>query len=226
MSIPFPSRAERVSGALLLVLAALAGAGCQPQALATSTTPAAIAPEVDTSAPLAAGQGRLVVDVEDGPVTVERIQLEPQPANAPGEGTIQRWRFEERPEVLCASTPCVVDLPVGNVLLGFPTLGSEELVTRVLVHVSEEPTVYRRALDQYFPRRAGMLGVGVPSLLVGLGSASAGAALLPQGLDRDDRGRTIAGAVTLGVGVALFAIGYWLIKQGRHSLRPGASVHF
>ena len=162
----------------------------------------------------------------DGPVTVERIQLEPQPANAPGEGTIQRWRFEERPEVLCASTPCVVDLPVGNVLLGFPTLGSEELVTRVLVHVSEEPTVYRRALDQYFPRRAGMLGVGVPSLLVGLGSASAGAALLPQGLDRDDRGRTIAGAVTLGVGVALFAIGYWLIKQGRHSLRPGASVHF
>lgn len=214
------------------LLLALALAGCQPRVLPASSLPPATTPPVDTSAPVPEGHGRLILDVEEGPVAIHRVALEPTPSGNPvqvGEGpAVQRWRFAERLELLCSETPCVADLPIGNVLLAFPMVGADDESLRAtdLVHVSAEATVYRRHLDRYHPRRGGMVGVGAVSAVLGFGGALAGGLVLRNGLDDDHQGRTIGGAIALGVGALALAFGIWLTKRGRVAIRPGSSIHY
>ncbi|NIS32947.1 MAG: hypothetical protein GWO04_24650 [Actinobacteria bacterium] len=206
--------------------------GCPPRVLPASSLPPATTPTVDTGAPVPEGHGRLVIDVEEGPVEVRRVELAPQASGNPvqiGDGpTVQRWRFAERLEPLCSETPCVADLPLGNVLLSFPMLGAADDALRStdLVHVSAEPTVYRRHLDVHHPRRGAMVGVGALSAILGFGGAFAGALVLRNGLDDGHQGRTLGGAISLGVGALAMAFGIWLTKRGRVAVRPGSSIHY
>lgn len=216
----------------LVLLVALAALGCEPRVLPASTLPPATTPGVDTSAPVPEGHGRVVIDIEEGPVPIRQVVLDPQPSGNPvqlGEGPpVQRWRFAERLEPVCAETPCVADLPLGNVLLAFPMAGAddESLFATDLVHVSAEPSVYRRHLDIYYPRRGAMVGVGTVSAVLGFGGALGGALVLRNGLDDGHQGRTIGGAIALGVGALAMAFGIWLTKRGRVTIRPGSSIHY
>jgi len=135
------------------------------------------------------------------------------------------YRFGEAPAVLCPATPCVHDLPVGNVLLGFPVIGSDALEVE-LVHIGPDPSVYRRALSVYEDHSGGLRVFGITITSIGAASAITGTALLPIGLSKDNAGLTTAGGVTLGGGALLIALGIWAIRTDSPTFRPGSSSHF
>lgn len=169
------------------------------------------------------GHGRLVVDVVEGPVRVQRVQMKATPVDR---GSRVTYRFEEASEVLCAASPCVTDLPAGNILLGFPVIGDPDAMETELVHVGLEPSVYRRTLSLYEDRTGGTRVFGIIATALGGTAMITGTALLPAGLSKDHDGLAIAGGITLGAGAALLALGIWAIRADAPTFRPGAANHF
>ncbi len=210
----------------LLIAAAIAllsGAGCVRN-LPPAATPAQVVPAAAVAGPPAAGQGRLVVDVVDGPTPVSRINMEARPMDDGHGRTI--YRFVRVPHRLCDASPCVVDLQPGNVLVGFPVDGRPSRIEGELVHVAAGTTVYRRVLSQYRDQSGSLYVLGIIGTAVGAASAITGATLLPIGLSHDSNGLTTAGGITLGAGAALVALGIWAIRHDAPTFRPGASIHF
>jgi hypothetical protein len=85
--------------------------------------------------------------------------------------------------------------------------------------------VYRRALGA---RRSGGAGfvLGVLGATFGGISLATGAALFPVGLATDKSGLTTSGAITLGVGAVLTALGIWAIAENPALEQPGAGAHY
>lgn len=223
MTLPlFPrvSQRHRVPAALALLTAA-ASAACV-KTLPPAPTPQPVIPRIDAAA-TPEGRARLVVDVVEGPTPVHRVSMTPRPSDS-GQGR-PSVRFVETPEVLCAGTPCVADLPAGNILLGFPVLGRDAMEVE-LVHVGPDPSVYRRSLSIYDNRSRATRVLGIIGTSLGGASALTGMALLPIGLARDHDGLTLAGGITLGAGAALVAIGIWAITHDPPTFRPGSSNHY
>lgn len=187
-------------------------------------TPEKVAPAVDTVAPPESGHGRLVVDVVDGPTPVRRVRMESKQTDD-GRGRVA-YRFFESAELLCATSPCVADLPTGNVLLRFPVLGDERASEIELVHVGPRATVYRRSLSQYDGRTGSTRVLGIVATAVGASAAITGTALLPIGLSKGNDDLTLSGGITLAAGAALLALGIWAITSDSPTYRPGSSVHF
>lgn len=205
-----------------VTLAAAATAACVKQ-LPPAPTPQAIAPPIATPAP-AAGQGTLVVDVTDGPTPVQRVHMGTQPITD-SQGRVS-YRLFEQPQEMCPASPCVVAMPPGNVMLGFPVIGDRGALEVELVHVDAEPTTYRRTLSVYTDNTGALRKLGIVSTSVGGTAALTGVVLLPIGLAKDIDGLTVAGGVTLGVGALLTAWGIWAIRRDAPTFRPGASIHF
>jgi hypothetical protein len=201
----------------------LSAAACRVT-LPPAAAPEAIVPQVDVKAPLAQGQGRLVVDVADGPSSVQQVHMRAQEVDD-GQGGV-RFQFLEAPELLCAASPCVTDLPTGNLLLGFPVVGDPGAMEVELVHVGAETSVYSRTLSQYNGRTGKTRVLGIIGTALGGTAATAGVALLPVGLAKDIDGLTIAGGVSLVAGSALLALGIWAIRSDSPTYRPGSSIHF
>ena len=183
--------------------------------------PEAAMPSVDLSRPRPAGTGRLVVDVPDGSVAVSRITVRSVPDG-------EHVALVEEPTEACAVTPCVLDVPIGNVLLAFPVLGNEgALSTPELVHVGEEPTVFRRNLDVYEDGRRGLyrtggifMGLAVVAIIAGF--------IVGQSADDGGEGRDqrIVGTSMLAGGVVLAIPSYLMLRFGSPTQTPGSSVHF
>jgi hypothetical protein len=212
-----PDRIVRIIAAIATVSASACVRQLPPRA-----TPDPVAPQVDTSTPIPEGHGRLVVDVVDGPVSVQRVQMEGQPStNAQGRPT---FRFVEVPHTLCSS-PCVADVPQGNMLLGFPVIGSNRLDVE-LVHVGPDPSVYRRSLSIYTDNHRGARILGIISTSVGGAALITGISLLSIGLGKDLDGMTAAGGITLGAGVVLTTAGILMIRRFAATYKPGAANHF
>ncbi|MCE9576759.1 MAG: hypothetical protein K8W52_26670 [Deltaproteobacteria bacterium] len=206
-----------------IVAAIAAQAACVRQ-LPPLPTPAPIAPPIATSAPIASGQGRLVIDIVDGPAPVRRILMQPQTTqDAQGRSHVT---FGETHALVCAATPCLADVTVGNVLLGFPVIGRADDLEIELVHVGERPTVYRRTLSVYENHTGAVRVLGIIGASVGSASVITGAALLPIGLAKDHDGLTTAGGLTLGVGAAVLALGIWAIRHDAPTFRPASSNHY
>jgi hypothetical protein len=206
---------------VLATLSALS-AGCV-KVLPPAATPQPVAPAVAVGHPPAAGHGRVVVDVVDGPTPVHRVHMEPRQI-ADGQGRV-RFRFFEVSELLCAASPCVADLPAGNVLLGFPVVGDENAIEVELVHVGPEPTVYRRALS-YHGRGKAMRVLGIIGTALGGSATATGAVFLPLGLSRGSDAFTIAGATSLAAGAGLLTLGIIAINVYAPTYRVGSSIHF
>ena len=185
--------------------------------------PQVVVPRVEAAPPPPNGYGRLVVDVVEGPTPVQQIRMESKPVDN-GRGR-QSYRFFETPTVLCAVSPCATDVPAGNVLLGFPVIGNSAMEVE-LVNVGPEPSVYRRSLSIYEDHTGAVRVLGVVSASVGAASAITGIALLPIGLSKENDGLAAAGAITLGAGAALLALGIWAIRHDAPTYRPGSSNHF
>jgi hypothetical protein len=215
---------QRVGTAGALVLAAaLASAGCVRE-LPPRPAPDAIVPAMNTASEPAPGQGRLVIDVVDGPAPVQRVDMKAEPFDD-GQGRT-RFRFHEAPEPLCATSPCVVDLTPGNVLLGFPVAGDDHPLEVELVHVGEETAVYRRSLSHYRRNKGALWVLGIVGTSLGGTSMITGTTLLPLGLSDGNDGLTIAGATTLGGGALLLTLGILAIRADSPTFRPGSAIHF
>jgi hypothetical protein len=206
-------------GVMQLVGLAVVIAGCVKRLPPAPPPPAMVPPGIaaEQVAPPASG-GRLIVDVVDGPTPVQRIRMDARPI-------ARGFQFVETPEALCPVSPCVKELPPGNVLLGFPVIGDDATEVE-LVNIGPETSVYRRSLS-VFHRRGGTLRVlGIIATSLGGASVATGTTLLPIGLSRGNDGLTEAGAITLGGGGLLIAIGVWAILHERSTYRPGSSTHF
>jgi hypothetical protein len=121
-------------------------------------------------------------------------------------------------------TPCVFDLPPGHQLLAFPMHGWRQVEVDD-VWVSPTPSLYRRALGWGRSGGAGFV-LGVLGATFGGMSLATGAALLPVGLATDKSGLTTSGAITLGVGAVLTALGIWAIAENPELRRPGAGAQY
>lgn len=191
--------------------------------LPPAATPEPVAPPVAAAAPPPAGYGRLVIDVVDGPAPVQRIHMVSKPRDN-GRGRVTYQLFE-KPEILCAASPCAADVPAGNILVGFPVIGKDDIEVELL-NVGPDPSVYRRSLSIYEDRTGGLRVFGIIMTAVGGTAAMTGTVLLPIGLAKDNDGLTTAGAVTLGTGAALLVFGIWAIRHDAPTFRPGSSNHF
>lgn len=193
------------------------------QELPPAATPDRVVPTIATVTTPAEGQGRLVIDVVDGPTAIDRIQMEPHPIkDEAGRESFQFWESTSR---LCETTPCVVDLTPGNILLAFPIVGRDNAVETELVHVGADPSVYRRALSHYDPP-GGTYVLGIVGTAIGGMTLIPGLVFLPLGLAKGNDGFTIAGAITLGVGSVLTAVSILGIVADPPSRQAGASVHY
>lgn len=215
---------QRVSTAGALVLAStLVSTGCVRE-LPPRPVPDAIVPPTNTTSEPSPGKGRLVIDVVDGPTPVQRVQMKPEPFDD-GQGRT-RFRFYEAPEPLCATSPCVVDLTPGNVLLGFPVTGDDHSMDVELVHIGEETAVYRRSLSQYRHNKGALWVLGIIGASLGGTSVLTGTTLLPLGLSDGNDGLTLAGATTLGAGALLVTFGVLAIRADSSTYRAGSAIHF
>jgi hypothetical protein len=201
-----------------LAAVAVLGAACVRQ-LPAAPIPEPVAPPAATaSAPPADGMGRLVVDVVEGPTVVHRVHMRAMPM-----GT--HFRFAEEPEPICTASPCITELPSGNVLLGFPIIGKPSLEVE-LVHVDPGTTVYRRSLSIYEDHTGTLRTTGIIGTSVGGAAMITGIVLLPIGLDKDMDRMTTAGALSLGAGTLLLTFGIWAIRKDAPTFRPGSANHF
>lgn len=206
--------------ALLACLVLVSLVGCT-RTLPRQTVPQAVAPDVAQSAPPPAGTGRLVVDVPGASVPVTQMTLQAQPRG-------ERFTLHEEPTVVCPATPCVLDLPIGNVALAFPVRGREtELSTPELVHVGSTPSVFRRSLDLYVNDRRGMYITGAITTVLGVLGVIVGLAVY-RGADEGPAGneQRLGGVLTMAGGGVLVIPGYLMVRFGAPTRTPGASVHF
>ncbi|HTL32731.1 MAG TPA: hypothetical protein VL326_06390 [Kofleriaceae bacterium] len=189
---------------------------------AAPTPPLVVPPQVQASAPPAAGTGRLVVDVVDGPTQVQRVRLDPQPVTTAKGRTA--YRFNENSDALCPASPCISDLSPQNVLLAFPVIGDPDSFETEMVNVDAQTNIYRRSLSEYHHRSPGVYGI----LMTTLGGTAmmTGATLLPIGLAKDIGGMTTAGAISLGAGTVALVLGIIALRHNASTYRPGSMVHF
>ena len=164
-----------------------------------------------------------MVDVVEGPTQVQQIRMESKPVDN-GAGRVS-YRFFEKPVVLCPVSPCAVDVPAGNVLLGFPVPGRSAMEVE-LVNVGPDASVYRRSLSIYDDRTGATRVLGIIATAVGGASVMTGASLLPIGLARDNGGLTTAGGITLGAGAVAVVLGILAMRADSPTYRPGSSNHF
>lgn len=175
-------------------------------------------PIVDVSVTPVQGNGRLIVDVPEGPVPVYRAHFDPRKQDSGGRHPTFRF-YDLPPELLCKETPCVIDAPPGNILIGFPVLGCRPAIDYDLVHVGLEPRVYRRSLAIFENDTGAEKIVGIVAASVGAAAVITGGVLLPVGV-------TAAGGITLGAGAIALTAGILMIRHDSASYRPGSANHF
>jgi hypothetical protein len=206
-----------VSSVLIVQVLALTAAGCIHE-LPPRETPGPVDPPA-ASYPPAPGLGRLYVDVVDGPTHVRVVK----PITVTETVNDEEFETEELEDQATCTSPCVLDLPLGDHLLAFPVRGGGVDVARVIA--SPSPTVYRRALGW---RQRGDAGFALGVLGASFGGVSfvTGAALLPTGLATDSHGLTVAGGITLGAGALLTAAGILAIMNHPLAEQAGAGAQY
>ena len=182
-------------------------------------------PVVQIQGPPVQGNGRLIVDVPEGPVPVYRAHFEARQQDNGTRRPTFRW-FDLPPELLCKETPCVIDAPPGNILIGFPVLGCKPAIDYDLVHVGLEPRVYRRSLAIFENETGAEKIVGIVGASLGSAAAITGFVLLPVGASKDNTTLTAAGGITLGAGALLLTAGVLMIRHDSATYRPGSANHF
>ncbi len=203
-----------------LASALLLTSGCV-KILPQAATPEPIAPAVAGAPP--PGQGRLIVDVVDGPTEVQHVTLRATPQDH--DDGRQTYGLSESFEALCPASPCVLDTAPGNVAIGFPTLGSDKVEVE-LVHVGLGTSVYRRSLSEYHDDTGAVRVLGMVGTAVGVVAVITGGVILSSGLDGGNDDVAIAGGIVLGTGALLMILGILGLNLDAPTLRPGSAVHF
>jgi hypothetical protein len=193
--------------------------------LAPAPIPNASMPVVHVLGPPAPGNGRLIVDVAEGSVPVYRGRIEARRQDHGAQHPTYRF-FDLPDEMVCKGTPCVIDEPPGNILIGFPVLGCKPAIDYDLVHVGLEPSVYRRSLAIFEDETGAERIVGIVGASLGAAASITGSILLPMGISRDNNQLTVGGGVTLGAGALVLTAGILMIRHDSATYRPGSGNHF
>jgi len=146
--------------------------------------------------PPVGGNGRIYIDVVDGPARVERLA-----------GSV--------PELVCLS-PCWVDLPIGHHELRFVLQNDVRRSDVDVVKVFDQPVVYRRAL--------GFVDLNAVDKTLGLlAFATGGSTLLTFGAIAiaSDEDSDVFGGFAIAGGV-LTALGVYFLYRGRTVVQQGA----
>lgn len=163
--------------------------------------PPAVIPRVADLPPLAAEQGRLVLDANG------------EDARISSDGT-----------TICASTPCAVSLPKGPHRLTFFANGDASRYGDADVDVTARPTVVRHALGVHHDapglRVASIVAFAVGGSLAGLGAAVAAPGLI----DENNRSTWYGAGGALGAaGLVGIAVGVSFALASRSHVWPGAT---
>jgi hypothetical protein len=209
----------------VLCVAAVGAASACTRQLAPAPIPAAIMPVVRIDAAAAAGKGRLIVDVAEGPVPVYRARFDARKQDNGSRRPTYRF-FDLPPELICDSTPCVIEEPPGNILIGFPVLGCQPAIDFDLVHVGLDPRVYRRSLAIFEDETGAERILGIIGASLGAAASITGIALLPAGLAKDNNGLAAAGGITLGAGALVLTAGILMIRHDSATYGPGSAIDF
>ena len=105
-------------------------------------------------------------------------------------------------------------------------IGQPDKMETELIHVSQEPSVYRRTLSLYEDHTGAVRTLGIIGAPIGGVGLSVGTVLLSVGLSKDNSGMTTAGAITLGSSVALLVVSILAIRADAPTFRPGAANHY
>jgi hypothetical protein len=208
-----------------LYVAAVAVTSACTRQLAPAPIPSATMPVVHITGPAAAGMGRVIVDVPEGPVPIYIARME---ARQQDNGTRRpTFRFFDLPPALaCKDTPCVIDVPPGNILIGFPVLGCRPAIDYDLVHVGLDASVYRRSVAVFEDDTGAEKILGIIAASLGSATTITGVVLLPVGASKDNKELAIGGGITLGAGALLLTAGILMIRQDSATYRPGSANHF
>lgn len=208
--------------------AVMCGASACVRTLPAAPIPAAIAPAgiraTNATSAIPSERNRLIVDVVDGYGPIQRVAMRGV-ATDNGRGRTT-YRFSEDMQIACAKPPCELEIAVGNAVLGFPVLGRPNDVELELVHVGEQPEVYRRTLSVYDDRSGGLQVLGIVMASVGGASMTTGTVLLPIGLATSHDSLSLAGGATLAAGAAVLAFGIWALRHDADTFRPGSANHY
>lgn len=214
-----------VSGALnLLVALLILGSSCARQ-YAERTTPDRVAPHVilEPGEPQE-GQGRVTIDVVDGPADVAVVASEGVDFIWSARGSATAWGQTVAP--VCTS-PCAANLPFGSYriktsVLSDPSIGDDD---GILI-VEEQPTTWRRA-PTITKKRTGLLVGGVTMTILGL---VIGPGLLVVGAkEANSSDPLLNSGVLFGTGAAFTVMGLAgipMILKGRTEIWPGTQVQW
>lgn len=207
------------SNRLFVLLSTLAVPACAT-VLPPPRAPERVAPMVrsDLGEP-AAGHGRVVLDVADGPSEVREVLSESESSSVAvatnNRGTVAvagGSASGQTTRPLC-TTPCVTDLLRGTHVLTFTLASDPTRTERGDVVVGERVWVQRRALGQPRRRSPVAVGIGIAVSVIGLGVE-----ISAIGVVGDDTG---AGLALLGIGAGV-AIGGIIIMLSNSTSQPGA----
>jgi hypothetical protein len=207
---------------LAIALAAACGAGCV-HTIPPPATPEETVPSVETR-PLEPGQGRVVVDVTDGPTEVHHFVNTETVVGMDKDVPIVASAVTS--ELLCV-TPCAIAGPIGRYDLAFPIRGGGHFDIAEIDNQAET-TVYRRTLGSRRSAGAGQV-LGILGTTFGGMSLVCGTVFLPIGLAADEgegEGFVTAGLVTLIAGAVLTAAGIWGIIADPAIEQPGSAIQF
>lgn len=199
-----------------VVVASLSTSACYRHVRANAPPmPARLLPAIDLSGVPAPGLTRLVLDSPDGPATVERLRGGTMQGVA---GTLMLGGSLQVATNVCV-TPCVVDMPPGNLELRFTAVNDSTRTSTGFVNLDQQTTGYRHAVGTQ-RNRAWRGFAGWPLLVIGALSATASAQDMAQGSDRSNMGSTLV------IGGLLAALGGWLVYTSTIEDQAGTGVQW
>jgi hypothetical protein len=174
----------------------------------------------------AAGSGRLLIDSAEQPATVDEITRQPVSSY----GRVVGSRQIATP--LCASTPCVVELPLGAHVLRFSSPVKPEVGGLGTVTVASPLSAYRFAMGRDAPQ-SGMQGLALLSSALGVAGVMAGIAMIGVGSQTNpSTGQVLspslrpAGIAAAIAGGSLFALGVALFVLFHPEHQDGTGVQW
>ncbi len=184
-------------------------------------------PEVPSD-PVPEGGGRLVLDANGEQARVVEV------AGTTVQSRGYTFNFiAQRP--VCASTPCVVDVPRGPHHLLFLSKTDENRGSDVELDVGARPRVIRHAMGERIEHGALKAGSNVALTLGILGAITGGSVMfagaLSSGVSSDPtsnagNGTLTAGGAVLGISAGVLALGITLGILGRTEVRKGSTTEW
>jgi hypothetical protein len=220
----------RTTSSLLICLLVSSGCLWRTKRYAAPPVPDKTAPSVSYNSAPGGGLSRVVLDVAEGPALVESVDG----GSVTGHGVVGTGAAAFAGSVeystrVCV-TPCVVDTKPGTHELKFTLVNDPARTSRGFINVDQDTSIYRHSIGrQHSSRRKGL--VGAPLVIGGLAAAVYGLGTARPSYYNSQTGMHEAqwntGAVVLmGAGVAITALGAWLIYGSVVEEQPGSGVQW